>query len=319
MPSRTFRTLRLPFGTSVLWAVVLGSVNLFAQSDVGTITGFAYDPAGAAIPNAAVTVSNEATGAERKVTTNQDGFYSVTNIPSGFYTVTAEASGFKKFVGAHNKLDPNATDRVDLHLDLGQATETVEVTASAQALQTDSAQVQKLISRSQIDALELNGRNPIYLAQLMPGVNNNSPMSGLNFGLDSGGFSINGSRSQDNLITFDGAPAIRTRSNGTSIGVADVDSTQEIQVLTADYSPEYRSAGGGQIRIVSKSGTSQFHGSAFEYFRNNVLNANSWTRNQTEATKDVGPFHYNQFGYNISGPAYIPRVFNRNKNKFFFY
>jgi hypothetical protein len=298
---------------------LLCPAGLLSQSDVSTITGFAYDPAGATIPNATVTIRNEATGTERKVSTNQDGLYSVTNIPSGFYAVTVEAAGFKKFAAAHNKLDPNATARVDVHLSIGQATETVEVTASAQTLQTDSAQVEKLISRSQIDALELNGRNPIYLANLMPGVNNNSPMSGLNFGLDSGSFNINGSRSQENLITFDGAPAVRTRSNGTSIGVADVDSTQEIQVLTADYSAEYRSAGGGQIRIVSKSGTSQFHGNAFEYFRNNVLNANSWTRNQTEATKDVAPFRYNQYGYNIGGPAYIPKLFNRDKNKFFFF
>src|SRR5205085_10110998 len=108
--------------------------GLFAQSDVGTITGFAYDPAGATIPNATITISNEAMGTERKVTTNQDGLYSVTNIPSGFYTVTADAAGFKKFVGSHNKLDPNATTRVDVHLTLGQATETVEVTASAQTL-----------------------------------------------------------------------------------------------------------------------------------------------------------------------------------------
>jgi Carboxypeptidase regulatory-like domain/TonB-dependent Receptor Plug Domain len=304
---------------SIIAMLLAFPAAILCQSDVGTITGFVRDPTGAVVPNITVEIRNEATGNERKTTTNQDGLYSVTNIPSGLYTVTAEATGFKKFVADHNKLDPNATARVDINLTVGQASETVEVTASAQTLQTDSAQVQKLVTRSQIDALELNGRNPIYLAQLMPGVNNNSPLSGLNFGLDSGGFSINGSRSQDNLITFDGAPAVRTRSNGTSIGVADVDSTQEIQVLTANYNAEYRSAGGGQIRIVSKSGTSQFHGNLFEYFRNNVLNANTWERNTTEATKDVAPFRYNQFGYNIGGPAYIPKLFNRDKNKFFFF
>jgi hypothetical protein len=304
---------------ALILGVFLFPLALLSQSDVGTITGFVHDPSGAVVPNATVTVHNDATGNERKATTNQDGLYSVTNIPSGLYTVTAEASGFKKYVSGANKLDPNATARIDVSLAVGQASETVEVTASAAALQTDSAQVQQLISRSQIDALELNGRNPIYLAQMMPGISKPATLSGLNFGLSSGGFHIAGSRSQDNLITFDGAPAIRTRSNGTSIGVADVDSTQEIQILTANYSPEYRSAAGGQIRIVSKSGTSDFHGSLFEYFRNNVLNANSWTRNQVEATKDVGPFRYNQFGYNVGGPAYIPGFFNRDKNKFFFY
>ena len=317
--------LRIIRGSQVVWVafflvtLCFASSSLLAQSDVGSITGFVHDPSGAVVPNATVKVKDEATGAERQVTTNQDGLFNVTNIPPSYYTISAEASGFKRFESTHNKLDPNATARIDATLAVGQASETVEVVGSAQTLQTDSATVQKLITRSQIDALELNGRNPIFLAPLMPGVRRGSPLSGLNYGLDSGGFAINGSRSQDNLITFDGAPAVRTRSNGTSIGVADVDSTQEIQVLTANYSAEYRSAAGGQIRIVTKSGTSQFHGNLFEYVRNNVLNANTWSRNQSEATKDVGPFRYNQYGYNIGGPAYIPGVFNRDKNKFFFF
>src|SRR6185312_8788148 len=201
---------------------------LHAQSDLGSITGFVHDPTGAVVPKASVTVKDEATGTERKVTTNDDGLY----------TVTVDITGFKKSQTLHNKLDPNSTLRADVRLEIGQATEIVEVNASAQNLQTDSASVQKLITRTQIDALELNGRNPIYLANLQPGVVKDSPLSGLNFGLDSGGFNINGGRSQDNLITFDGAPAVRTRSNGTSIGVADVDSTQEIQVLTANYAAE---------------------------------------------------------------------------------
>jgi hypothetical protein len=297
----------------------LFATQLFAQSDLGSITGYVHDPTGAVVPNITVSVKDEATNVERRATTNQDGLWSVTNIPSGNYTITAEAPGFKKYQVSHNKLDPSATLRADIALQVGEATETVEVSASATTLQTDSASVQKLITRNQIDALELNGRNPIYLANLQPGVVKGSPLSGLNFGLDSGGFNVNGARSQDNLITFDGAPAIRTRSNGTSIGVADVDSTQEIQVLTANYAPEYRSASGAQIRIVSKSGTSQFHGNLFEYFRNNALNANSWSRNNNVQTKDVAPFHYNQYGYNIGGPAYIPKLFNRDKNKFFFF
>jgi hypothetical protein len=316
---RNFRRSQVASVVLFAFALCFACSTLLAQSDVGSITGFVHDPSGAVVPNVTVKVKNEATGAERQAATNEDGLFNVTNIPPGYYTVTAEASGFKRFESTHNKLDPNATARVDPTLTVGQASETVEVSASAQTLQTDSATVQKLITRSQIDALELNGRNPIFLAPLMPGVRRGSPLSGLNYGLDSGGFAINGSRSQDNLITFDGAPAVRTRSNGTSIGVADVDSTQEIQVLTADYSAEYRSAAGGQIRIVTKSGTSQFHGNLFEYVRNNILNANTWSRNQSEATKDVGPFRYNQYGYNIGGPAYIPGVFNRDKNKFFFF
>src|SRR5689334_12255955 len=128
----------------------------FAQSDLGSISGFVKDPSGAVVPNAQVTVKNEATGLERKTNTNESGYYTVTNIPSGLYTVTGEARGFKKFETSNNKLDPSAALGIDLALVVGAATETVEVAASAQALQTESATRQALVTRDQIDALELN-------------------------------------------------------------------------------------------------------------------------------------------------------------------
>jgi hypothetical protein len=188
-----------------------------------------------------------------------------------------------------------------------------------------------LIEGKQIEALQLNGRNPLFLALLKPGVTGGA-LGGFSFGLSSGGFSINGSRSQDNLITFDGAVGIRTRSNGTSIGVADLDSTQEIQVLTANYNAEYGRSSGGQIRIITRSGGQKFHGSAYEYLRNSALNANSWGRNAaTPANQPCTdpafekanhcrpePFRYNQFGYNLSGPVVIPGTsFNKDRNKLF--
>jgi hypothetical protein len=162
----------------------------------------------------------------------------------------------------------------------------------------------------------LNGRNPLFLAQLKAGVRRGSSMAGFSFGLDSGGFAINGSRGQDNLITFDGAPAIRTRSNGTSIGTADVETIQEIQVLTANYNAEYGRSAGGQIRMVTKSGTRDFHGSFYEYFRNDKLDANTWARNRAGQPRETRRF--NQFGYVLSGPVFIPRVFNQDRNKLFF-
>src|SRR2546430_9465976 len=129
--------------------------------------------------------------------------------------------------------------------------------------------VQKLVTREEIDALELNGRNPIFMANLVPGTRGGN-VAGLSFNYTQGPSNINGSRNPENLITYDGAPATRTRSNGTSLGAADVDSTQEIQILTADYAPEYGRTSGGQIRIITKSGTSDFHGSAYEYIRNKI-------------------------------------------------
>jgi hypothetical protein len=269
------------------------------------------------VPQAKVILKNEATGLERQATANESGYYVVTSLLPGFYTVTAEATGFKKFESLHNKLDPNATLSVDAALQVGASTEVVEVTASAQALQTESASVEKLVTRSQIDSLELNGRDPLFLASLQPGLRSGTTLGDFTFSLTSGGYAVNGARSPDTTITFDGAPAVRTRANGTSIGVADVDSTQEMQILTADYDAEYGRASGGQIRIVTKGGTSEFHGAAYEYFRNSALNANTWSRNQSVTTNFPSPFRYNQFGFNLGGPVIIPHIIPKGKMFFF--
>src|SRR6266704_3163316 len=302
----------LLFFTSLLTSGILS-----AQSDLGTISGFIKDPSGASIPNAEVTIKNQ-TGIERRAMTNESGSYTITNIPPGFYTMSAEAPGFQKYESTNNKLDPSGRLAVDATLAVGVSTETIEITATTAAVQTESATVQKLITREQIDSLELNGRNPVGLASLVPGARATT-LANLTFGLNQGPANFNGSRNPENLITFDGAPATRTRSNGTSIGTADVDSTQEVQILTANYSPEYGRTSGAQIRIITKTGTPQFHGAAYEYLRNNALNANTWSRNANPLTGSAASLHYNQFGYNIGGPAYIPEKFNANKDRLFFY
>ena len=291
---------------------------LFAQSDLGRISGFIKDPSGATIANAKVNVQNKS-GVERQTTTNESGYYVITNVPPGFYTMIAEAAGFQRYETRDNKLDPSADLVIDVTLTVGSANQTVEVSASAVLLQTESASVQKLVTREQIDSLELNGRNPIYMANLVPGTRG-ATLANLNFNFGQGPDNINGARTPESLITYDGAPAVRTRSNGTSLGAADVDSTQEIQILTADYAPEYGRSSGGQIRIISKSGSQQFHGAAYEYVRNTAFNANPWQRNSVPATAGItAPIHYNQFGYNIGGPLYIPNHFNTDKTKVFWY
>ena len=224
----------------------------------------------------------------------------------------------KSTKSTNNKLDPGGALSADVSLVVGSAVETVEVSASAQTLQTESATVQKNVTREQIDSLELNGRNPIFMANLVPGTRGGN-LSGLSFGFSQGPSNINGARTQDSLITYDGAPAVRTRSNGTSLGAADVDSTQEIQILTASYSAEYGRSGGGQIRIITKSGGPEFHGSAYDYVRNDVFNSNTWSRNHTAGQGFTAPINYNQFGYNVGGPFYIPGKFNTAKNKIFWY
>lgn len=296
----------------------LVAVSAFAQSDNASISGIVKDPSGAVVTGANVTVTNEGTGFERKTTTNESGFYTITNIQPGFYKVAVEAAGFKKFETTRNRLEAAISRQVNVDLTVGQVSESVTVEANAAQLNTESAAVGKTVDQTQIQNLALNGRNPLFLAVLKPGVRRGSPMNGFSYGLDSGGLTINGGRSQDSLITFDGAVGIRTRANGTSIGTADADTVQEVQVLTANYSAEYGRSSAGQIRMVTRSGGKSFHGSFYEYFRNNKLDANSWNRNRRAATNFVAPNKFNQFGYNISGPVTIPGVFNESREKLFF-
>ncbi len=303
---------------TALAVMLLVSAFAFAQSDNATISGIVRDTSGSVIPNAKVSVINEGTGFERQTTTNDTGFYTVPNIPPGYYAVTVEVAGFKKFTSSRNKLEAAQPMAVNVELAVGQITETVTVEASAAQLNTESATVGKTVEQAQIQNLALNGRNPLFLAVLKPGVRRGSPMNGFSYGLDSGGFTINGGRSQDSLITFDGAVGIRTRANGTSVGTADLETVQEVQVLTANYAAEYGRSGNGQIRMVTKSGSRDFHGSFYEYLRNNALDANSWDRNRFTTTNFTAPLKFNQFGYVISGPVTIPKVFNQSREKLFF-
>jgi predicted heme/steroid binding protein len=313
-----------PFVSLMMKALVLLftfstiSQSVFAQSDLGRISGFVRDSSGATVANAKITARNQS-GIERQTTTNETGYYVITSVPPGLYTVTVEAAGFQRYQAMDNKLDPTGDLVVDASLTVGSTTQTIEVSASTVQLQTESGAVQRLVTREQIDSLELNGRNPVLMANLVPGTRGGN-LANLSFNFSQGPSNINGARTPESLITFDGAPAVRTRSNGTSIGAADVDSTQEIQILTTDYSPEFGRSSGGQIRILSKTGTQKFHGAAYEYDRNTIFNANPWLRNANARTAHVtAPIHYNQFGYNIGGPFYIPDHFNSNKSRVFWY
>ena len=151
----------------VLLALLCASVA-FAQSDLGSISGYVRDQTGASVPNAKVTVRNT-TGLERVVNSNESGYYIVTNIPPGVYTVIAESTGFKRFESTNNRLEVSSSLSVDASLSVGAATEVVEVVATAPVLQTETATVQRNINRQQIDPLEMNGRNPVDMARFVPG------------------------------------------------------------------------------------------------------------------------------------------------------
>lgn len=317
LPRKFLLLSSLLFGFCILTT----APRAWSQADTSSISGTITDSTGAVVPNAKVTIHNDATGSERSIVTNNAGSYTITNLPPGTYSVRAEATGFSTAQQTGTRLDPNIGSRVDLKLNPGNTTTTVNVEANANAVQTETASVGQLVTTEQVKSIQLNGRNPFYLSQLEPGVMRNASISSFSFGLDNSVY-INGSRSQENLMTLDGAPMVRTRSNNTSTGVSDVDATSQVQILTTSYPAEYGRTSGGQIRIVPKSGTSSFHGSAYEYLRNSVFNANTWTRNSSSdptIANHPPAFRYNQFGWNLNGPVYIPHVFNTSKQKLFFF
>lgn len=295
--------------------------NLLAQFDRGQISGFVKDPSNAAITGAPVLVRNEATGNTVRTQTNDSGYFQVPNLLPAYYTIEVEAPGFKKYSEQHLKLDADSTATVNATLTIGTLSDTVEVMASSAQVQSDTAQVGRVIEGKQIADLTLNGRNPLYLPLLKAGVNGPSIATFDPDGLGNGKFSINGSRPDENGITIDGALALRTRAAGAIIGTLNVDTVQEVQVLTANYNAEYGRTSGGQLRYITKSGGRDFHGGLWEFFKNDALNANTWARNRSGDPAQAAPipYRFNEFGYAIGGPVFVPKVFNTRRDKLFFF
>ena len=244
------------------------------------------------------------------------------DLPVGSYTVTIELSGFKRFVKTAVKMSSSAQVGIDVQLEVGRLEETVEVKASTSAVQTTTAQVARTIETKQIQELTLNGRNPIFLAQLKPGVRGGLISTFNPDSVTNGTFSINGAREDEYLVTVDGAIATRTRSSGSMLGAQDVETVEEVQILTANYRAEYGRSSAGQIRFVTKSGTRDFHGDALENYRDEALDANSWTRNRSgdpRLANGPDPFTFHQFGFHLGGPVLFPGHFNANRNQLFFF
>lgn len=322
------RRLR-PQRSTIVWAAIVGIVAMmgvlistaYAQNTTSSISGTVVDSSGAVVSNVAITAKNNATGQTSTATTDSRGAYTITNLPSGSYTVTAKTSGFQPVTQSNVIVDPNIGRQVGFTLKAGTDVTTIEVQADANILQTESASVGQLVTSDQVKSIQLNGRNPIYLSQLEPGVTRNSPLTSFNFTPDFSGPQISGARNDEIAITLDGAPMIRTRGNGTTTGVADVDSVAQMQILSTAYPAQYGGTSGGILAQVPRSGTQNFHGSAYEYLRNSFFNANTWIRNQSSdpTTADhPTPFRYNQFGWNFDGPFAIPHVTEKLHDKLFF-
>ncbi len=303
------------------WALALtiaGTVPAFAQLDRGTISGTIKDAQGGVVPGVTVTVTSAATQQQRSTVTDGSGFYTFPNLQPGRYDVSAELQGFKKATRTGVQLDAvRRASRSSSRSIPVQLTEEVTVTAEASLLQTDVA-VRKTVEAKDIELLSFNGRNPIGVPALKAGVIGGSFNNAGAMSLTAGGFNINGGRSDEAVVYVDGAVATRTRSAGSMIGVQNADTVQEVQVLTANYMPEYGRASGGQIRFISKSGSNRYSGNASFFWRDESLQANTWARNRSpNAVENSGPapFDQKQYGYSFGGP--IPGEMFRDKLFFF--
>ena len=282
-----------------------------AQEITGTITGTAKDETGAALPGVTVTARHTQTNFTKETITAGDGGYTLSYLPVGTYDVTFTLSGFKTFTAGAVEVHVNDRLQVDGTLPVGQLSEVVQVVGQTSMVQTSSA-VQTLMGPTQLEELPLNNRNFVQLASLVPGVNSSLPDE-VGIGLTSViSLSMAGSRRNSVNWLVDGASNVDAGSNITLLSTPTLESIQEFKVITSGYNAEWPRSGGGIINVVTKCGTNTFRGSAYEFFRDDAMNTNSFFRKQssTEQIRDNPvPLDYNNFGYTFGGPALKDKLF----------
>lgn len=270
-----------------------------AQTYTATVTGTVADAQGAAIAGAKVTAINQGTKLEYTAQTSDSGVYTIPFLPVGNYVISIEASGFKKLVSNEIKLEVNQTARINLAMQVGGVSETVNVTDVAPVLQTESVTVGGVISGNTTTALPLNGRNFQQLTLLVPGTINPNP-GGFNSPNGQGRPYVNGNREQGNAFLLDGISVDETIDN--RIGYKpNIDAIAEFRVETSNSSAEFGNVTGATVNATMKSGTNEFHGNAFEFFRNEALDANSWAANRNNQNVK-SKFRQNIFGGTFGGP-----------------
>jgi len=310
---------------ALIVAVIFGmtAISGNAQSTHGTILGTITDQSGAVLPDTVVTLINQATGTKMEATSNGSGYYQFVDVAPSTYTINVTKQGFKALTRPGIVLPTQARIQVDLSLTVGASTETVEVTASTPLIQADNVSLGTVVDQRQTNELPLNGRNVMNLTSLVPSViplgeTQGSP-TGMNpFGW--GNYQIGGGMAGWSSTYMDGAPDNGIYFNNVEI-IPSQDSVAEFKVETNDMSADYGKTGGGVINFVTKSGTKNYHGSAWEFIRNKIFNSNSYFANhggQGGAPLPLPPYTQNQYGANFGGPVIIPHLYNGSKRTFVF-
>jgi hypothetical protein len=306
----------------VVGAIITAAIGCFGQS--ATIVGTVTDPSGAAIPGAKITVENSARGFVERFATNSDGAYTAAFIPTGDYQIIAEASGFKQLVHSHIVVHVGALLRVNLRMQVGSLKQEVNVRQGALHVETDTAANTYVITGKQLTNLNINGRDFAMLTLLVPGA---SPRNSLDLH-DPGNasdmvISFNGARHRMSNFTINGEPDIEEGGDGTLDATPNLDSIAEFRLTTGNYGAQHSHVGGAQVSVETKSGTRQFHGDAFDYVRNDAFDANGFFANRVinppGGNAPTTPLHWNDFGFTLGGPVYIPGHYNTDKTKTFFF
>jgi hypothetical protein len=271
----------------------------------------------AALPNAAVTAREQQQQFTVSTKTDDSGRFVITQVPPGTYTLIIEATGFKKL--DRTGITLNANDKLalgELTMEVGAVTEQIEVSATAVTLQTESAERSAALVSKQMENIAVNSRSYLDLVKLVPGV-----VSTVNLATAGPGglsnISSNGTRTNSNQLTVNGVSNVDTGSNGSVNVTLSLDSIQEFKILTGVYQAEYGRSMGAQISVVTKSGTSDVHGSAYWFHRHDDLNANNWLNNRNGLPRQL--FRFNDLGYTLGGPVYIPKLLRSRQKLFFFW
>ena len=291
------------------------AAHALAQFGTGEISGLISDSSGAALARATVRIQNEATGQSKTLVADDQGRYTGLDLLAGSYTVEVTASGFKSYVRKGVLLITGDHLAVNVAMELGAVTEKVEVTAATAQVETQSAQVGQVVESQLFMDMPLNGRNPTSIMLLKAGVVTTIAPDSFRptNSSDARNYYILGSRAEGENLTLDGVTMIAPRNNLKGAEMVSVDAVEEANITTSSYPAEFQRAGAGEVQFITKSGTREFHGTLYEYLRNNILSARSYQ------TATIPTLRYNQYGFSLGGPVFIPGVFNKNREHLFFF